>query len=167
MKSTEVKLRCQMVSGWMENGNHCQYVELRRGPKLIQTALIKQMKPDSIYKISIAKIYKDENGKIISSSNPVEKQIKTLTKNEEKCWDENTVSFTQFQSTSGVNFRFKGTYVDFPESRSNLISGRDIDCMCRGDGIGVWYCCDNHQNCETLETLRAKQELVQMILSSF
>ena len=102
MRSTEVKLgvkqklRCQMVSGWMENGNHCQYVELRRGPKLIQTALIKQMKPDSIYKISIAKIYKDENGKIISSSNPVEKQIKTLTKNEEKCWDENTVSFAQF-----------------------------------------------------------------------
>ena len=85
-------LRCQMVSGWMENGNHCQYVELRRGPKLIQTALIKQMKPDSIYKISIAKIYKDDNGNIISSSNPVEKQIKTLTKNEEKCWDENSVS---------------------------------------------------------------------------
>ena len=88
----------------MENGNHCQYVELRRGPKLIQTALIKQMKPDSIYKISIAKIYKDENGKIISSSNPVEKQIKTLTKNEEKCWDENTVSFAQFHQviTSGL-----------------------------------------------------------------
>ena len=68
------------------------------------------------------------------------------------------------EHTSGDNFRFKGTYVDFPESRSNLISGRDIDCMCRGDGIGVWYCCDNHQNCETLEALRAKQELIQMIL---
>ena len=88
-----------MVSGWMENGNHCQYLELRRSSdNFIQIASVKQMKPDSIYKISIAKIYKDEHGKIISSSNPVEKQIKTLKKNEEKCYDDNTVSTSGYAS---------------------------------------------------------------------